>query len=463
MGIKGNFKIKSKNPIYRKLRSFFLLLILSAALLLVMFLYLLWDTMDCRRDEREIRVAVNKTVIEIEDQVKENGGMKEGADLCVDSPFPYIATDLYGNVVFCSIEAYSGQENIRLSTLGSLSYYEVPITIGKMQCGLLVFDTENSRSGSVSVFFFLPASIGAVLFFIILFCLFKCRQIARKDMIFPVEELGRSVHSILNGNFDTVVSYDYLGEIGELCHNFELMRDELKSSRERELEWKKKERMMYASISHDLKTPIAVISGHLEEIRYGVAETPEEIMECVDLGLKKIRLLDKLVDDVLEHSKAELNQLAIQRTEVYAKAYIEDILKEYQREGIDLAYNEIPNVMLFIDPGRIQQVFQNVIGNSIKYAKQDGVHIEVETEYIEENDRVLIVRIKDFGIGINAKDLPFVFDMFYRGNHARTQDVPGSGIGLNTSRYIISKHGGEIECDSILGVGTTVTFSLPVL
>ena len=126
--------------------------------------------------------------------------------------------------------------------------------------------------------------------------------------------------------------------------------------------------------------------------------------------------------------------------------------------GLELNVDEIPQVLLNISPDSIFKVFQNIIGNSIKYTPSGGfIHISFEL-----HKDALAVKITDNGYGIDAFDIPFIFDLFYRGQKAKMQkEIIGSGLGLSSVRKIIERHGQSVECDSILGKGTTIRFMLP--
>lgn len=164
----------------------------------------------------------------------------------------------------------------------------------------------------------------------------------------------------------------------------------------------------------------------------------------------------------LEETKAQLGELPIVLEEIYARAFFEDVCGELSLDaahsGVAFSAGEIPDVLITIDRKRITQVIQNLVSNSIKYKKSDcriDIHFKVEAAE-------LIVCVKDNGSGIAANDLPFVFNRFYRGDTARTQNIPGSGLGLCIAKDIVERHGGRIECDSVLGSGTEVCFSLPL-
>ncbi len=363
---------------------------------------------------------------------------------------------IVGNKV--ALETLNGRDQGKSSTKEMT--YVTPFLVNGRQQGLLYVTVPKSVLGDkgVSGWYYIGAGI---LFLILLLCAGMISKIVQRDMIAPIKELHKVTNSIQTGNLEERLQYDYDGEIGQLCHDFEALRSELSFSKENEKKLKEKEKLLMAYISHDLKTPIATISGYIEGIYSGIIKG-EHVHEYTSIVLKKIQMLNGLIDDILEHSKAQLNEFSIDKKEIYSKAFFTDIIKEaetdFRKNNRQFSCSEIPEVLLTIDGKRIKQVMQNLFGNAMKFTNQ-GDRIEVKFQLKEA---ILYVSVKDTGVGIEATALPFVFQEFYRGEKARTLNVAGSGLGLSISRFIIEHHSGQIECDSILGEWTEVMFTLPV-
>ncbi|HKL99377.1 MAG TPA: HAMP domain-containing sensor histidine kinase, partial [Mobilitalea sp.] len=238
------------------------------------------------------------------------------------------------------------------------------------------------------------------------------------------------------------------------------LRSELKFTTEKEKILREKEKLLLAYISHDLRTPIASISGYVEGIHANIV-TGDRVQEYTGIILKKIHMLNSLIDDILEHSKARLHEFEIRRQECYSKKYFEDMMieakQDIEKKGLAFSYSQIPEVIINIDEKRIRQVMQNLLGNAMKFTESG----EINVDYRVDNNYMLIT-VRDTGIGIAAIDIPMVFNEFYRGEKARTLNVQGSGLGLSISKYIVEQHGGRIECDSILDQGTALQFSIPI-
>lgn len=377
--------------------------------------------------------------------------------------------DLDGRVVFSTIPQYRAGDSIDLHTLsglttvqyggGTLTYVSPVVRDGRLSGQLLIAaDKADYRTPDRRWLILLPfiLLLGAGGFLILM----KAQSELNDDLFSPLVMLHDATRRMLRGDLDTRLQYDYVGEIGSLCHDFDAMRDELAAAFRRERDLLNNDRLLLACISHDLKTPLAAISGYAEEIRDGIADDPAHVRELSERMLKKVKLQTKLIDDILEESKAQLGELSIVPEECYARAFFEDVCGELSldaaKAGIEFSAEEIPDVMISIDRKRITQVVQNLISNSIKYTPRGGkIAIHFHTE-----GRGLVVGVQDNGRGIAAGDLPFIFDRFYRGDAARTQNIPGSGLGLCIAKNIVERHGGRIECDSVLGSGTEVCFSL---
>lgn len=174
-------------------------------------------------------------------------------------------------------------------------------------------------------------------------------------------------------------------------------------------------------------------------------------------------MLSKLLEDILEHSKAELNKMNICLVEFYSddffKDIIEDLSVEIKSKGLHfVAPDKIPNLLLNGDKKRLSQVMYNLVSNSIKYSKEQGT-ISI---YFENTVDYLKVYVKDTGIGISYSDIPYIFNKFYRTEKSRNQSISGSGLGLSISKYIMEAHGGFISCIESSLSGTIICFGLPI-
>ncbi len=413
-------------------------------------------------DERKVRVDYNSLVYKVEAAANTNSD-----ELASVSEVPFTLVGLDGRVVYTQGMDYAVGQQLNLHTISTVnsSYheYKIPVIHDGEQFGTLLvgFNGDEYRKPILyPIALFSPILLGL---FVMIICIYKLLKVLKQDVFYPIEELHDTTKNIMGGNLASPLTYDFEGQIGSLCHDFELMRCELQQSYLREQEYKEKETLLLASISHDLKTPIANITGYVEGILYDVVEEKEDIKNYARIILNKTNSLNKLIDDILEHSKAHLNQFSIQKEEVYAKEFfaklLQDIELDAKQKEFEFTYESAPNILLSLDARRIVQVMHNIVENSIKYGKTNG---KINTSFSILND-MLIVAVEDNGIGISAGDLPFIFDKFYRGDKARTQGIAGSGLGLNISKYIVEQHGGKIECDSILGVGTKIMFSLNIV
>jgi signal transduction histidine kinase len=449
--------------VVRKKLAFCIIISLGCMLLLAFystFFVLKWQDNN-GLDERKIRVDFNSLVYEVETVQNANTDL-----LAHISKLPFTVIGLDGIVIYTQDMDYKVGQQMDLHTLSTINpfryLYKIPVMHGRNQVGTLLIQVDAKvykKPVFYSILLITPILFGIIVMLISIYLLTK---VLKQDIFYPIRELHETTKNIMDGNLNSPLLYDYDGEIGTLCHDFELMRSELQDSSLREQEFKKKESLLLASISHDLKTPLASITGYVEGILYNVVVEEDDVKNYARIILNKATSLNKLIDDILEHSKAHLNQFSIQKEEVYAKAFFDglllDLALDVEQKGFKFIYENAPNVLLNLDSRRITQVMRNIVDNSTKYSKAHG---KINTTFRMLED-MLLVSVEDNGIGISAADLPFIFDKFYRGDKARSQGIAGSGLGLNISKYVVEKHGGKIECDSILGVGTTISFSLPV-
>lgn len=420
-------------------------------------------------DYGKLCLQMNKITIELE---KEMGAVNNTVkSMCDKKGVSVITIDLKGNTIGrygdlareVSLKQLSGG---MIKERGDLSRVFMPLEQNNTQFASAIFTVHSKDyrewSGKSNVVFILSIMAMVVMDFLLLFgYVWLLRYIHQ-----PLESLHEEVTQILHGNVDMPLMYDYDDEVGTLCHDVELLRGELQFANRQNETMKENEKNLLACISHDMKTPLFAISSHAEAIKDGIVETREEIMEYTEVILKRVGVMETLVNDILEHSETELQELSIVRKMCYARQYFTEVFEEVKKDfasyGNGIIVSEIPECSILIDKFRIQQVIFNITSNALKYSEyKTNLYVDISL-FESEKKKYLLVKIRDEGKGISAADLPFVFERFFRGEKARSSDIPGSGLGLNTSKYIIEKHGGQIECDSVVGKGTTVTFSIPL-
>ena len=454
-----------------KLRIITIAIVLLAIFVTVYSGFLIYNKNTMYPTVNKGRVLTNSIKLDIEEALSKNDFDHE-----IESPYYYAVIDLSGKVLSSTIDEYKKDDVINFNDFveydnktyseePGLIKYSAPVAIDNKQVGTAIFliPKENClpiSPGAVTILNLVPIIICLIIISILTIYIYV---FSKKDILVPLTTLHQSARRILKGDFSYKIEYDYDSEIGEFCHDFEAMRDEIKSSKKREVEIRVNEKELLACLSHDIKTPLTAINAYLLGIKDGIVKDKAGIDNYCQIILKRIKMLTKLLDDILEHSKAELNKMNVLLSEIYCGDFFKDILEdlsvEAQSAGLEFQYSDkIPNLLINVDKKRISQVMYNLVSNSIKYSKKNGV-ISIK---FEVSDDYLYVYVEDTGIGISSADIPYIFNKFYRGEKSRNQNIPGSGLGLSISKYIIEAHGGFINCDKSSSDGTIICFTLPI-
>lgn len=309
------------------------------------------------------------------------------------------------------------------------------------------------------------------------------------SIVKPLNILHIATMQIGAGNLDNPVRVTTSDEIGELCRDFEEMRIRLKSILEERIKYEQDTRDMMSSISHDLKTPLTAIKGYAEGLLDGVAKTPDKQEQYLKIIIAKAIDMTYLVDELSLFSKIEQNALPYNFITINIGEYfddcIEDITFDLESNKIKTVYENHTKSDTFItaDPEQLKRVINNITSNSVKYMdKEEGiVKISIKdvipppvspplyrqinedgTDVLppKKKEEFIQVEISDNGPGIDSKDVPFIFDRFYRADASRNSSKGGSGLGLAIVKKIILDHGGKIWATSSLGNGLSIYFTL---
>ena len=279
----------------------------------------------------------------------------------------------------------------------------------------------------------------------------------------PLVKLKKATQNIKEGNLDFVLEVEGDDEFSELCRDFEEMRKRLKESAEEKVLLDKENKELISNISHDLKTPITAVKGYVEGIMDGVADTPEKMDRYVKTIYNKTNEMDHLINELTFYSKIDTNRIPYTFSKLNVEDYFSDCAEEVGLEletrGIELVYaNYVESgVQVIADGEQIRRVIHNIISNAIKYMDKPKGIIQIRVKDVGD---FIQVEIEDNGKGIAAKDLPSIFDRFYRTDVSRNSSKGGSGIGLSIVKKILEDHGGKVWATSRLGIGTIMYFVL---
>ena len=275
-----------------------------------------------------------------------------------------------------------------------------------------------------------------------------------RSIAVPLVKLKKATQNIKEGNLDFVLDVEGKDEFSELCQDFEEMRRRLKESTEEKSLIEKENRELISNISHDLKTPITAVKGYVEGIMDGVADTPEKMDRYVRTIYNKTNEMDHLINELTFYSKIDTNRIPYTFNKLNVEDYFEDCSEEVGLEletrGIELVYANYveKDVMVIADGEQIRRVIHNIISNAIKYMDKPKGIIQIR---IKDVGDFIQIEIEDNGKGIGPKDLPYIFDRFYRTDVSRNSSKGGSGIGLSIVKKILEDHGGKVWATSRLG------------
>lgn len=284
-----------------------------------------------------------------------------------------------------------------------------------------------------------------------------------RSILQPLNILRVATDHIKDGDLDYSVTSDTNDEIGQLCEDFESMRLRLKSLIDDRIRYEEDIKELVSNISHDLKTPITAIKGYSEGLMDGVADTEEKQNKYLKTIYMKANDMSVLVDELAYYAKIDSNTIPYSFSNISLREYfndcVEDLYIELDVKNIKVAYENLvdSDVKVVADAEQLKRVIHNIIGNSVKYMDKPEGAIKIR---IIDNQEYVRVDIEDNGSGIDADEIQFIFDRFYRADASRNTKSGGSGLGLAIAKKVIEDHFGKIWASSEKNKGTTISFTL---
>ena len=267
----------------------------------------------------------------------------------------------------------------------------------------------------------------------------------------PFNDLKVFAEHVSKGNLDLPLKMRKHNYFGAFTESFDRMREELKKASEREIEASRSKKELVAELSHDIKTPVATIQATCEVMEVKYKDKDPDILEKVEVIKAKASSVDRLIDNMFKATLDELEELKVEQTEESSKV-LADIISELRFYGTVETKNEVPECLVYADRLRLEQVIDNIAGNSFKYA---GTPLEIEFSDDAENLHVLFM---DRGPGVPEEEISLLTSKFYRGSLAAGKD--GSGLGLYLAAVFMERMGGGLEVRNRDGGGFIVEIVL---
>ncbi len=337
--------------------------------------------------------------------------------------------------------------------------------------GLLIFNMgrligvimglSETEAGAVA---YSPAAVFlyiilAVILFALIFYLLE------RPAISYIRRLSEGINAVASGDLESRIEVIGDDEFSEMAENINHMTDELRELLRSEREAEQSKNDLITNIAHDLKTPLTSIIGYLELLSGGKVElSPDMEKKYLKIAYNKSKRLEQLIADLFSFTKLSYGRITMKVGYVDIVKLLSQLLEEFYPNFSEagLSYelrSNVDSLEIAADGSLIARVFENLIGNAIKYGAE-GKKVIVRVSAEPQNDAVE-VKVINFGYVIPEKDLPQIFEKFYRVDQARSTKTGGTGLGLAIAKEIVEMHGGSITASSDLS-GTVFCVRLKI-
>jgi len=423
---------------------------------IIIFLYLTFSVTLYNQEKRILIDEANHAADHISETLEKNGNVFEPHLLITKNTsliFFYndgtiINTDAEPQIVSLKFNNEQFRE-IKLNNKTFFVYdkaiYNKDVLLARIRVSRsLAYIAGTLTNIKITIFLFTPLFIG-VSMIIVIFLINK--------ILVPIDKITKTVNAISEKNLSERLNIpETEDEVGRLAKTFNQMLYKIENSFQRE-------RQFTSNASHELRTPVTVIRTYAEEALKHNKEI-KDYKKIIGNILKENKKMDYLISQLLFLARSDENKNNLNMELIDLKIIFEDVIHTFKniliRKNIKISFETEDSLKIKADQLLITHLLINLLNNSIKYNKSNGF---IKIIIFKENNYVKIT-IEDNGIGIPEKDLPLIFNRFYKADSARTSE--GSGIGLSIVKWIVDSHKGSIEVKSIVGKGTLFDIKLPI-
>lgn len=376
----------------------------------------------------------------------------------------FVILDMTDNILFSSPSADLSGEKFSVEKAIQKRY---PYQYLKDDCGVwgcvIMLDDVLDGYRTLRYRFVLGMGTGGM---VILLGLVGFGIYLNRNVITPFRKMQIFAGRVAEGRLDKPLEMDRDNLFGAFSESFDIMREELAASKQRELELQKKERELVASLSHDLKTPVTGIKLAAELLQMRFSVKAENADSDITFGREEIDSMNEGVDGILQKSE-QINALVtdlftstlddLGEFKVNCRDENSEVLAEIVKSCDDKHYaviGELPQVIVSIDRKRMAQVIGNVISNSYKYANTAiNVDFKLSEDFLE-------MRLQDHGQGVPSDEIELITNKFYRGRAWAESSTDGNGLGLYIAKTLMKKMNGNLTAESDGGLAVTLVIPL---
>ena len=275
-----------------------------------------------------------------------------------------------------------------------------------------------------------------------------------KHLLAPIRKLTAGTQALASRRFDTRIEVESNDELGQLATDFNTMAQTLEKYERMRQQW-------IFDIAHELRTPLSILSGEVEALQDGVREVNRDTLDSLR---SEARHLSKIVNDLHELSLADAGVLSIKKEPVDPVPVLNETLRHFRTRleenqiTVENSVGSDPSISVIGDADRLQQLFSNVLENTLRYADSPGT-LKIWQERTENRLKIFF---EDSGPGVPAEALARLFDRLYRVDKSRSRTQGGSGLGLSICKSIVTALGGEIRAANAASGGLRIEIKLPL-
>ena len=400
-----------------------ILIIITLAVFIASFYYVLLDRNEAKIDV----VAVN----DISETLAKQWGRLQKTELPgLQYGLDYVVINHDNNFIIATRNGLNNNLNTAISNQDTI----VDIKLNNTVLGKLIIYNNTTNIWSKHRKYLFNFSV-AIMILVAIICLAYAVHIDRA-IFRPFRKLQCFARHVADGKLDMVLEMDKGNKFGAFTESFDLMREELNIARENERNANRSKKELVASLSHDIKTPVASIKAVCELMH--VKSSDEIEKNQLEVINSKADQINTLITNLFDATLEELQELKVTTTEK-ASQLLYSLIKNADYNN-QVSISRIPECIVVVDELRLAQVIDNVISNSYKYA---GTSIEASSHI---RDKYLEIAFKDYGVGVDVYETPLLFNKFYRAKNSVGKS--GAGLGLYISKYLISKMSGDIQCQN---------------